>query len=295
MPTLHLERLPVTPQSEQSVDWLMGKLDWGKTLRSWIPSGFEGYVRVLHPASIDIGRERSTSNVPVPWATVSQWSGKPLHATSHIQDLMLRLDGHDWRQQGEGGQEPNQGEMDRESLSCLLAHLSESGTTSDQIWMLLWFGYGGAADAIGLPIKVSEQLTGSGRQYVLRLGEIVSSEEEHRDSLFEHPPSFYWPTDRSWFVSCDIDASSTYVGGSKKLIEQIMKDPSLETFAAHLDDPHGGLYVSNPAVERENDYVLPRFRLWPFRYRFHIRKGRKSYGSVSLYRKRRWWELGRRR
>jgi hypothetical protein len=207
VPKLHLAQLPITPSSTQSVDWLIGKLDWGDSLRSWIPTGFESYVRILHPAYLFIGRGFETRDIAVPWASVSQWSKIPLHATSHIQDLMVRADGHDWSKQGEGGSAPNQGQLERTSLNRLLAHLYETTTTPTKIWLLIWFGYGGPPDTIGLPIEVSEALTASGRKYFLRLGEVASSEEEHGDSIFEHSPSFWWPDDRTWFVSSDIDSS----------------------------------------------------------------------------------------
>lgn len=289
---MHLQKVLMTPTSAQSVDWLTGELDWGRILRSWVPTGFERYVRILHPAYIRI--ENETREVPVPWATVSEWSGKRLHATSHIQDLMLRADGHDWRRRGEGGSEPCQGELERTSLSCLLEHLAARTTTPNEIWMLLWTGYGGPVDTIGMPIEVSEPLTASGRKYVLRLAAIVSSEEEAERTIFDNPPTFWWPADRSWFAVCDVDAVSTYVGGSKELIEQILSDPSLETFPADLDEPYGGLYVSNPVVESDDGYVPPRSRFRSFlRHQLFRFRGR-SNGSAILYRKRKWWELRRR-
>lgn len=287
---MHLQKDSTTPSSAQSVDWLIGKLDWGHTLRSWIPAGFESYARILHPAYIIIGKDWSTREVPMPWIIVSEWSGKPLHATSHIQDLMVRADGHDWRKGGEGGSEPHQGELERTSLSCLLTHLAEKTSTPNEIWMLIWTGYGGPADTIGLPVEVSEPLTGSGRKYVLCLGAIVSLEDESENPPVENPPTFWWPADRSWFASSDIDASSTYVGGSHELIEKILNDPSLEAFPANLDDPYGGFYVRSAVVENENDYVLPRFRLWPFRQRFRLRKGSRPSSSEYLTRKKRFWE-----
>lgn len=290
MADLRLQKDLTTPSSAEPVDWLIGRLDWGNTLRSWIPTGFESYVRILHPAYIIIGKEWETREVPVPWSIVSRWSGKPLHATTHIQDLMVRPDGHDWRKQGEGGREPNQGEMDRKSLSSLLTHLAEKTPIPREIWMLIWSGYGGPADTIGLPIEVSEQLTGSGRKYFLRRGEILSLEEEHQDSLFEHAPSFWWPEDRTWFVSSDIDASSTYVGGSKKLIEQILSDPSLETFPANLADPYGGLYVERAPVDNESNYVPPRKRFKSFLRHYLFRSRGRSSSSAYMLRKVRWWE-----
>lgn len=279
-----------TPPSAQSADWLIGKLDWGRTLRSWIPAGYERYARILHPAYISVGKDWSTREVPVPWTIVSEWSGKPLRATSHIQDLMVRVDGHDWRRRGEGGSEPRQGELEIASLSCLLTHLVDATTTPNEIWMLVWFGYGGPPDTIGLPVEVGEQLTRSGRKYVLRLGEIVSSEKEAKHALGENPPTFWWPTDRTWFAVCDIDAASTYVGGSKELIEQILKDPALEAFPADLDDPYDGFYVRSAVVENDDGYVPPRNHFRNF-LRHHLFRFRGKPGSGAiLYREKRWWE-----
>lgn len=295
MAALRLQKDSITPPSAQSVDWLIGKLDWGTSVRSWIPTGFESYARILHPAYIIIGKDQSTREVSVPWSIVSEWSGKRLHATSHIQDLMVRADGHDWRRRGEGGGEPRQGELERTSLSCLFAHLAEKTSTPNEIWMLIWFGYGGPPDTIGLPVEVSEPLTGSGRKYVLRLGEIDSSEKEPEHTLGENPPTFWWPADRTWFVSSDIDIASTYVGGSKELIEQILNDPSLEAFPASLDDPYDGLYVKSAVVENGDGYVPPRKRFREFQRHFlHRFRGRPNSGAI-LFRKKRWWEwwLGR--
>ena len=290
MPNLHLQKNSTTPSSTHPVDWLQGKLDWGRDLRNWIPTRFERYARILHPAYIVIGKEWETREVPVPWTSVSKWSGKTLHATTHIQDLMVRSDGHDWRKQGEGGREPNQGVIPNAPLSCLLAHLANGATTPTEIWMLIWSGYGGAEDTCGLPVEVSKQLTASGRQYFLHGGSIDSSPRDYRDAIFEHPPSFWWPADQSWFVATDIDASSTYVGGSKELINQILNDPCLEAFPAELDDPYGGLYVERTALESKTDYVLPQFHLWPFRHHLFFRFRRRPSSSVYLFRKKRWWE-----
>jgi hypothetical protein len=291
VPKMHIVQLPITPPSVQSVDWLIGKLDWGNSLRSWIPTGFERYVRILHPAYISIGKAGSTREVPVPWANVSQWSGKALHATSHIQDLMVRADGHDWRRRGEGGDEPRQGKLEWTSFSCLLTHLAQETPTSKDIWMLIWTGYGGMSDTVGLPVEVSEGLSKSGRRYVLRLGAIDSSEKEFEYTFDEYPPTFWWPADRTWFAICDIDSVSTYVGGSEELIAQILADPCLEAFPANLDDSYDGLYVKSVVVENDDGYVLPRRRIRSFLRHNHLFRSRNiSGGSAVLFRRQRWWE-----
>jgi hypothetical protein len=288
---MHLELLPITPPSAQSVDWLIGELQYGYSLRSWIPSGFESYVRILHPAYISIGKEWATREVPVPWTIVSKWSGKRLHATSHVQDLMVRADGHDWRRRGEGGYEPRQGELESGSLSFLLSHLADKTSAPKEILMLIWTGYGGMSETVGLPLEISEALTNSGRRYVLYPGAIDFSEKEFEHTLGEYPPTFWWPADRTWFVICDIDAASTYVGGSKELIAQILGDPSLEAFPANLDDPYDGLYVKSVAVQNDDGYVPPRKRFRSFlRHNQLFRSRHKSGGSAILFRRIHWWE-----
>jgi hypothetical protein len=283
---LHLQKDSTTPVSTGAVDWLIGKFDWGSTVRSWVPGEYESYVRILHPAYTITGEGISTRHVQVPWSAVGEWSGKAVNAHSHIRDLMYRSDGHWWR---EIGDQPDQGRLERAALSCLLEHLAKETRSLNEIWMLTWNGFGGLADIAELPIEVSEPLTSSGRKYVLRKGSIEKSNDEPEISVYENVPSFWWPPDRSWFASCDIDGSSTYVGGSMQLIDAILSDLSLEAFLVELDDPFEGLFVENPVSEYENETVPWTFRLRHLRFGLIHRFGGKQWSSSSLYKRRRWW------
>jgi hypothetical protein len=40
-----------------------------------------------------------------------------------------------------------------------------------------------------------------------------------------------WPADRSWYLATEIDFDSTLVGGSAKLIEAILSEPSFEALS----------------------------------------------------------------
>lgn len=289
VPNLHLEQDSATPSSALPVDWLIGKLDWGDTLRSWIPTGFESYVRILHPAYERVrGEGIEVAQRVIPWSTLSEWSGRPLDATSHVLDLLFDADGNEWSEHGQRGHVPLQGQLDSSLLAELLLHLSKRTTSPDEIWMLIWTGFGGPTDTVGLPIEISEQLLRSGREYVLRRGSIVSSPEEHGDSIFEHAPSFWWPDDRAWFVSSDIDSSSTYVGGSRELIEQILSDLIFESFRADLDDWYNGLLVNRPPIMNVKIGFRRRLRLQLNHYLFHF--GRKPSSGSAVYREKRWWE-----
>lgn len=295
MPNLHLQKDSTTPFSTEAVDWVTKKLDWTSTVRAWVPEGYESYARILHPAYKRLrGQGTSVSQVGVPWRTVSEWSGKPLQATSHIEDLMLRPDGLTWSEQNDYGWQPRQGELDEPTLSSLLVHLAIDISDLNEIWMLTWTGFGGQSDIVGLPVRVTWFLAITGREYVLRKGSITSSTDNLEDPRFANPPTFWWPDDRSWFASSDIDSSSTYIGGSRELIERILNDPALEALPADLNGPYDGLYVSRtpmiPIKRRVSRTELFRESLYRFLFRIRIRLRRKRSSGAILFQKKRFWE-----
>jgi hypothetical protein len=49
--------------------------------------------------------------------------------------------------------------------------------------------------------------------------------------------NLWWPTDRAWTVSTEIDLASTYVGGARACIESILRHPALEAFEVSSTDP----------------------------------------------------------
>lgn len=292
-PGMRFQIDPTPVPLTEPIDWFAGKLEWGRVLRSWMPDGFERYARLFHPAHDRVWEQGEVvAERAVPWSAVSEWSGKPLHSTSSIHDLILRSDGLNWYQREGGGNAPLQGQLERASLSRLLTHLAEETATSDEIWMLIWTGYGDLPGHIGLPVEVGSFLTGSGRKYVLLRGSIGSSLSEPQGVALEHPPGFWWPADHSWFVVCDVDASSTYVGGSDKLIRRILSDRSLEVFPAELDDPYDGYFIGSGIIENVNTRIgrLSRLRhyLHQFRPRFRTAHG-PSY-AIFRSRKKRFWE-----
>lgn len=292
---LHLQKGRTSPTSTEAVEWVTKKLDWSVTVRAWMPEGYESYVRILHPAYRNVREEgMSLAQVAIPWSTICEWSGKPLHSQSHIEDISLNPYGLNWRENGEGGYAPLQGELDEATLASLLVHLAAATGDLNEIWMLTWTGFGGPPDIVGLPVRATWFLAITGREYVLRKGSITSSPDNLEDLRFANSPTFWWPDDRSWFASSDIDASSTYIGGSKGLIEKILIDPALEAFPADLNDPYDGLYVSknstNPIKRRVSRGDLLRENMYRLLFRLRFRFRRKRSSSAILYRKKRFWE-----
>ena len=89
-------------------------------------------------------------------------------------------------------------------------------------------------------MEISPSLTASVRKYIPFRGRFEDSDDGEAGLTFGDGPSFWWPADRAWFVSTDIDISSTYVGGSAELAERLLADELLEVFPAELDDPIDG-------------------------------------------------------
>jgi hypothetical protein len=52
-------------------------------------------------------------------------------------------------------------------------------------------------------------------------------------------PSFWWPDDRRWFVTTPEHLSTTYLGGSRSLVDRLLADGRLEAFRAKASDDHG--------------------------------------------------------
>lgn len=256
--TLRIERLAVS--DHVPMDWWAPRLVSGRSVRSWIPDSFERYARVLHPAHV---KETKGANVrPVRWKEISAWSGRPLHPGSSIDELAVRADGASWLEH-EGGSLPLAGQLEQPYFDRLIDFLAEATSTVQTIWLLVWLGYQGAGPTYsrsrwGLrwpprlfaprtppdqssAIRINPSWDGSGREFILHRGSLGASVDDNNGKLLaDKPPSFWWPEDRAWFVSTDIDSTSTYIGGSRTLVDRLLSDDVLEVLSAEPDDPYDG-------------------------------------------------------
>ena len=53
---------------------------------------------------------------------------------------------------------------------------------------------------------------------------------------WSHTPNWWWPDDRAWIVVSELDAPSTYVGGSEALVQAILNEPQIEAVNSHPED-----------------------------------------------------------
>lgn len=149
-------------------------------------------------------------------------------------------------------------------LESLVSHLAtilpQFTSTPDTSWYCVWNGFGGLELVEERAIEITPRISMSGRRYLLfRLP--VRAAPDLRIRTVTHPlvayrprflrwfvrpptrielawygPNFWWPEDRAWFVSTEVDGESTYLGGSGALIDRVMSDPRLEVAPARLED-----------------------------------------------------------
>lgn len=235
----------------EAADWIRDRLHpFAQNVGSVIPAGFDAYVRIFHPAWM----WGDGTEVEVRWSEVAAWSGKTVHAEMQFDSIATppparQAEPSPWR----GG--PRLGVLSTQQGNALVGLLAQHTSTSDRCWFCLWDGYGylhGAVSALFSakegdpqpPVLPSPTLKKSrvrlpARDYLLFTGPVA------RAAGWQDGPNLWWPDDRSWCVASEIDFPYTYVGGSAKLIEQILAHPLLEALPATL---HQGITVDSDRV-----------------------------------------------
>lgn len=228
-----------------------------------VPSGFEDYARVLHPISRRVGDRDDL----VTWAEVARERDKRIHPEVRLSAVM---DADPFALPIELGSLP------QPTLMALVAILREVSGTHDRCWFCIWEGYGiwfGGTSLRAVPSgawrrwlegrsrrreavrrSMSEgevlarltkvELMGRGpegtpqRRYLLFRGPIDATPRLH--SEWHVSPNYWWPENRAWCVVSELDATSTYIGGSKPLVEWILQSPDLEAVPVELGHRFAG-------------------------------------------------------
>ena len=262
-------RLPegiVAARDQTAGKWIEDRLQpWGLEavpLRAFLPDTFPAYARIFHP--FYLGNHEALDNgegQPVRWSTVAGWTGATVHPLMQIEGvakvpLPYNID-LDW------GEPPDMGSIPVPESAALSALLCDFTTTPDRCYLGYWEGNGhfpggqvryfghepGLLSSIedmvhslwgklrpapdllaGVP-----RLAGQNREYLLYFGSL-----DILPSLSQHPPwglspNLWWPEDRAWCVSTDVDAYDTFVGGSEACIEGILNCLDLEALPFPLD------------------------------------------------------------
>jgi hypothetical protein len=230
-----------------AADWIGARLAPfdAHQVTSVVPSGFEAYTRVLHPAETPGPGDRL-----VRWAEVAAWSGQPLRADSQFHSIALPP-GHPaaaapWSSQG-----PEPGRLYRPDAEVLAGLLPAWTTVPEQCFFCLWDGYDWAGvrlttggqppvrlpDPVPAPIRQGPRVRLPHRDYLLATAPVEAVTAVAALTNSSQTPNLWWPADRAWCVATEIDLPWTYVAGPAALIETIRADPRLEALPAAPADP----------------------------------------------------------
>lgn len=242
----------VPADSSREAEWIAERIEkpWSREpgvncVASVIPSGFQGYARILHPATGPDGRE-------VGWAEVARRHGRVPHAEMQWEAIIRagrQAEGRGGRRcsvpghQGPGQpglrrasrdvEPPSTGTFPIVQARSLADILQRFTATASEVYFAVWDGWGLASPLYsGQTVSL---LKLPDRSYYLMKGPLWSAFEA--GGLWPFPgASLWWPKDRAWFVATEVDFMWTYVGGTLRCIEAILADPRLETWKASLDD-----------------------------------------------------------
>jgi hypothetical protein len=237
----------------EAADWIGPRLHpFAQDVGSVVPTGFEAYARIFHPAS----RLAGTEWVEMRWSDVAEWSGRVVHPEMQFHSIAVPLPGRDTRLRAWSG-EPRLGVLSEGQARALVGLLARHTSNPDACWFCLWDGYGDFN-----PLARNEFRSVSGpfrrvRYWSWRLQLSFPKPKPkvpswkvvrlpNRDYfVFKGPlslatghsygPNLWWPDDRSWCVASEIDFPYTYVGWSRKLIDEILAHSAIEVLPATLD------------------------------------------------------------
>jgi hypothetical protein len=237
-------------------NWVVAALnEWPQRpfrVRDLVPPVFDAYARILHHLWLP-GDVRDSSGT---WADRAKQVGHVLGPETGRKDLEV------------GGDAPwsiHEGSISESELGALIRVLDPEGA-KPPAWLALWSGFGSlgpgssylllaggsmwqrlAAARIRLTERIAQRraqmaarkvptfsLLHGNRSYFLFRGDLDDAIRLHREFQF-HPPTLWWPDDRSWFVHTEIDAMSTYLGGSRGLIDRLVGEQILESFEVQED------------------------------------------------------------
>ena len=195
-----------------------------------VPPVFESYGRILHPAWRGWGR-----GTPVRWDEVAAWSGRTVHALAEFDRVASpRIDVNTLRP---FERRPIDGQLPPEVLEPLGDVLAPHTSSPESCFIGVWEGYGwlkrwdGRTPRLAMPERLHHLFVGP----VDAIDEVGWFSPDGR--FQREAPSVIWPADRAWFAASDVDQDSTFVGGSKGLIEALVADRRLEVWPVLATDP----------------------------------------------------------
>lgn len=208
-----------------------------------VPTGYEAYVRICHPA-------KGAPDTLVGWSDVAATTGRRAHALMQWHALVGSPDSLDFTGSLWCGGPPERGDLAPAPFAALCDLLAAHTHSPEECFFGVWEGWAWAREGVvprsePIPAAFTEQerdrarLVLPGREYTLLAGPLSAASQigdPHGLQGFEpHSPNLLWPADRTWFVATEVDFDSTLVGGTYDLIQAILDCQALDAWSVEPD------------------------------------------------------------
>lgn len=232
---------PAWADDTRAAEWITSRLhSHAQSVGSFVPDCFEAYARILHPAIRRDGERLEK----VRWREVARTAGRPLTAGTRFDQIA---------ETHTDVESPAEGTLDCDELAVVVALLAPATATPDACWFAIWEGYGwmqgppaavqlppGSAGfdelSLGPPPPSTARVEIPERRLVLYQGPLAAA-TLFCEAPLAQSPTLWWPSDRSWCVASEIDFHSTYLGGTRELVSDLVRDERLETLPIEVEAP----------------------------------------------------------
>ena len=202
----------------RSTQWIRDRLlsvpsGDGVPVGALIPTGYEAYCRIFHPACRQ-GRK-------VRWAEVAAENGKVSHPLMQWHSIngkpsSQRFHPPDW------GSLPAIGNLDPAEVRPLVRLLTPFTAADSRCCMCFWQGQYPGNPEHAVPIGGYEYFVSRARL------EMIPTQDS---------PHIWWPEyHRPWCVATDIDSGFTLIGGSAECVNALLASPDLEVLPVSVED-----------------------------------------------------------
>ncbi len=241
----------------ESAQWVIDGLV-GKGVCSIVPSGFQAYARILHPAWLWTFQDGQLTKEPLAWAEVATRRGRTAHRMMQWPNVSM-LPIMDWdvvELLARGGYKvidvPQEGTLTPVVAHSLLEKLEHFTQHSSTCWFGVWEGFGWDYKP-GLEEPQAFGIHGH-RAWHLFQGPLGAMKCSFFDADVHQSANLIWPEDRSWCIATEISLQSTYIGGTNELVASILDISAVEAYAANPDDDPYSDHINPPSPS--SDYVV---------------------------------------
>lgn len=195
---------------------------------SLVPEGYPAYGRLLHPAS---SREPGGPD-RWRWSDIAASQGGRIDPEVRFNALVGWAGTADppWPYHW-----PPNGTLDETSCQALAEILPAFTSQPGRCWFCLWDGYGWPelpAHGQGPPrVPLAYSID------CLLFNGPVTAACNFRSGGWFQSPTLWWPDDRAWCVTTDVDGFSTYIAGTQECLDALSRDPRLEIVPARAGQP----------------------------------------------------------